>query len=54
MARTGVEIVTPSALRDYRPDIVIVMNPVYRKEIGAQLMRSWPAPEVLYSVSEAL
>jgi hypothetical protein len=47
MARTGIEIVTPVALRDYRPDVVIVMNPVYRKEIGEELSGLGLAPEVL-------
>jgi SAM-dependent methyltransferase len=36
-AKTGLEIVTPSVLSDYRPDIVIVMNRVYRQEICGQL-----------------
>jgi len=33
MAGTGHEIVSPDFLRTYRPDVVIVMNPVYREEI---------------------
>lgn len=33
LAGTGHEIVAPSFLAEYRPDIVIVMNPVYADEI---------------------
>ena len=33
MAGTGQEIVPPDFLQSYRPDVVIVMNPVYREEI---------------------
>jgi SAM-dependent methyltransferase len=35
VAGTGQEIVGPSFLQDYRPDHVIVMNPIYVAEIGA-------------------
>ena len=31
---TGQEIVHPDFLRAYRPDVVILMNPIYREEIG--------------------
>ncbi len=37
MAGTGQEVVSPETLRDYKPDAVIVMNPVYCREIGEQL-----------------
>jgi SAM-dependent methyltransferase len=33
------QIVAPEKLRDYRPDTVIAMNPVYREEIAADLRR---------------
>jgi len=33
MAGTGQQIVGPEFLRDYRPDVVIVMNPIYEQEI---------------------
>jgi hypothetical protein len=46
-AKTGLEIVTPSVLCDYRPDVVIVMNPVYRQEIIAQLSTLRLTPEVI-------
>jgi SAM-dependent methyltransferase len=37
VAGTGQEIVAPEFLRNYRPDTVIIMNPVYRSEIQSQL-----------------
>ena len=37
MAGTGHKVVSPDALREYRPDLVIAMNPIYLPEIGAQL-----------------
>jgi len=39
MAGTGQEIVAPEFLREYRPDVVIVMNPVYCDEIQQALDR---------------
>jgi len=33
MAGTGQEIVGPEFLREYKPDVVIVMNPIYEDEI---------------------
>lgn len=36
---TGHEIVAPAVLREYRPGVVIVMNPIYREEIRAELDR---------------
>ncbi|HXM35599.1 MAG TPA: class I SAM-dependent methyltransferase [Pyrinomonadaceae bacterium] len=47
MAKTGLEIVGPSVLRDYRPDVVIVMNPVYRQEIIDRLANLGLRPEVM-------
>jgi C-methyltransferase C-terminal domain len=37
MAGTGHEVVSPQFLKDYRPDVVIVMNPVYTEEISRDL-----------------
>ena len=37
MAGTGQEIVAPERLRDYRPDVVIAMNPIYLNEIQRSL-----------------
>jgi 2-polyprenyl-3-methyl-5-hydroxy-6-metoxy-1,4-benzoquinol methylase len=30
---TGQQIVRPEFLRDYQPDVIVVMNPIYRREI---------------------
>ncbi|HUJ09605.1 MAG TPA: class I SAM-dependent methyltransferase [Verrucomicrobiae bacterium] len=34
---TGQEVVPPEFLKDYRPDAVITMNPIYREEIANKL-----------------
>lgn len=39
MAGTGQEIVAPEFLTNYRPDLVVVMNPVYEEEIRNHLGR---------------
>ena len=39
LAGTGHEIVAPAFLEEYRPDLVVAMNPVYRDEIQAELDR---------------
>jgi hypothetical protein len=39
VAGTGQEIVRPEFLQEYRPDFVIVMNPIYKQEIQQQLDR---------------
>jgi 2-polyprenyl-3-methyl-5-hydroxy-6-metoxy-1,4-benzoquinol methylase len=47
MAGTGHEIVGPDVLVDERPDVVIIMNPIYRNEIERDLARRGLAPEIL-------
>jgi hypothetical protein len=47
MAGTGQEIVKPDFLRKYQPDVVIVMNPVYREEIKRDLEKMNLFPELL-------
>lgn len=37
LAGSGKRIVPPAALRERRPDVVLIMNPVYREEIACQL-----------------
>lgn len=37
IAGTGQQIVAPEFLREYKPDVVIVMNPIYRDEIQQDL-----------------
>jgi ABC-type hemin transport system substrate-binding protein len=39
MAGTGHEIIAPEALVELRPELVVVMNPIYRDEIAAELAR---------------
>jgi hypothetical protein len=47
MAGSGHPIVSPAQLGDIRPDLVIVMNPVYCREIAEQLGTLGLAPEVV-------
>jgi len=47
MAGTGQEIVAPDFLSEYQPDIVVVMNAVYQKEIERDLKRMGLVPKVL-------
>lgn len=37
MPGTGHEIVGPERMVEYRPDVAVIMNPIYTEEIGAQL-----------------
>ena len=46
MAGTGHEIVGPSFLKIYEPDVVIIMNPVYTEEISSQLAELGLSPEI--------
>jgi hypothetical protein len=43
---TGQRIVAPAFLRSYRPDNVVIMNPVYRDEIERELARQRCEPRV--------
>jgi len=47
LAGTGQGIVAPDFLREYKPDVVIVMNPVYRDEVTKDLQRMGLSPEVI-------
>ncbi|NES21025.1 MAG: class I SAM-dependent methyltransferase [Symploca sp. SIO3E6] len=40
VAGTGQKIVPPELMRDYKPDVVIVVNPLYEQEIR-QLLAGW-------------
>ena len=46
MAGTGQEIVAPEFLREYYPDVVVIMNPVYREEITTDLAGMGLSPEI--------
>lgn len=47
MAGSGHKIVLPSALTDYQPDTVIIMNGIYRNEISKMLGDLQLHPEIL-------
>ncbi len=47
MAGTGQSIVSPDFLITYRPDIVIVMNSIYRDEIQQELQKMGLCPEII-------
>jgi SAM-dependent methyltransferase len=47
MAGTGHEIVDPAFLVDYRPDLVVAMNPIYLAEIRAKLDELGLQPELI-------
>jgi hypothetical protein len=46
LAGTGHEIVAPEALGHLRPDVVVVMNPIYVEEIRDDLQRRGLSPEL--------
>jgi hypothetical protein len=43
---TGQRIVAPAFLREYLPDNVVIMNPVYLREVGQELARQRCEPNV--------
>jgi hypothetical protein len=47
MAGTGQQVVLPSFLEGYKPDLVILMNPVYQQEVQADLASRGLFPEIL-------
>jgi hypothetical protein len=47
MAGTGQEVVMPEFLASYRPDLVIVMNPIYMDEIRGELAKFGVHAELL-------
>ena len=47
MATTGQEIIGPERLTRDKPDVVIVMNPVYKQEIEEDLQKLGLRPQVL-------
>lgn len=44
---TSQQVVSPAFLREYRPEVVLVMNPMYREEITNHTLSLGFAPEVL-------
>ena len=51
MAATGQAVVAPSAMQEYRPDLVILMNPLYYQEVQETLAQMGLHPRML-SVGE--
>ncbi|MCC7372902.1 MAG: methyltransferase domain-containing protein [Chloroflexi bacterium] len=47
LAGPGHQILPPAELQRYRPDVVIVMNPIYLDEIGADLEKMGLQPELV-------
>jgi hypothetical protein len=47
MAGSGQEIVAPDFLRAYKPDLVIIMNPIYGDEIRQDVSRMGLNPKLL-------
>ncbi len=47
MAGTGQQIVGPEFLQEYRPDVVIIMNPVYTEEIQRSLEQMGLSPQLM-------
>jgi hypothetical protein len=50
IAGTGQQIVAPTYLAEYRPEVVLVMSPIYLPEITAELQRLRVRPQRLLSV----
>ena len=46
---TGQQIVLPAFLQDYKPDVIVMMNPVYKKEIQQTVKSLGLSSEFLYS-----
>jgi len=47
LAGTGHRIVSPAFLKEYAPDLVVVMNPVYQEEVCGDLAAMGLSPEVM-------
>ncbi|MGH9197532.1 MAG: methyltransferase domain-containing protein, partial [Acidimicrobiia bacterium] len=47
MPGTSQQIVSPDLLKDFRPDLVVLMNPIYEAEVRAQLEGMGLSPEIL-------
>ena len=47
MAGTGQKIILPEFLKEYQPDLVIVMNSIYRRDIEKDLNQMGLTPEII-------
>jgi hypothetical protein len=46
MAGTGQLVVSPSFLKEHKPDLVVIMNPIYKEEIVKDLHSMGLNPEI--------
>jgi len=44
---TGQEVVSPEFLKQYRPDVLLIVNPNYRDEISHQVSALGIVPDLL-------
>jgi 2-polyprenyl-3-methyl-5-hydroxy-6-metoxy-1,4-benzoquinol methylase len=49
IAGTGQQIMPPYFLRDYQPDVIIVMNPIYKREIRQITKELGISPKFMYA-----
>ena len=47
IAGSAQEIIEPSAVRELRPDVIVLMNPIYREEVASTLHALGVEPELL-------
>ena len=47
MAGTGQMIVPPNFLIEYKPDFILIMNPIYQDEIQKEFNSMGLSPEIL-------
>lgn len=47
IAGSGHPVISPQQVKSYRPDIVLVMNPLYQNEIGSQLSELGVTPRLV-------
>jgi hypothetical protein len=47
MASTGQQVVSPDFLESYRPDLVILMNPLYHNEVQEELQKRGLSPRII-------
>src|SRR5262249_6680386 len=48
---SGQQVISPDSLKDYQPDVILIMNPNYYQEISTQLNSMGLAPKLLVTTS---
>jgi hypothetical protein len=43
----GIQYISPDALKELQPDVVLIMNGIYRREIGKMLEERGLQPELI-------